>query len=376
MKILPIIYGVILIASITTILLASSSDSVFASKRTCERLHSCPSDNGKYTCGDWGYCTQCPDNQYCKAGKPWSGSSSSSSKSQSGSSYSNSSYSASKSTTSQFTGCKGTAQCITSKVTKIIDGDTIQIEKYKIRLSLTNTPEINQNGYSQATAFTTKLCPVGSYITVDQDDTQKFDVYNRLLGKVYCGGKSLNSELLYNGYANILTQYCKKSEFAKEDWAIKYGCSSKSTSPAYTPAPVQPTPVQPTPKQNSCDPSYPTVCIPSPPPDLDCGDIPYTNFRVLQPDPHRFDADKDGIGCEKSSSSTPVPPTPAPVPPTPAPEPPVTKVSSCDSSYPDFCIPPPPPDLDCKDIPQKNFTVLQPDPHHFDGDKDGIGCES
>jgi hypothetical protein len=47
-----------------------------------------------------------------------------------------------------------------------------------------------------------------------------------------------------------------------------------------------------------CDPSYPTVCIPSPPPDLDCNEIPYHNFPVLAPDPHRFDGDKDGIGCE------------------------------------------------------------------------------
>jgi micrococcal nuclease len=49
--------------------------------------------------------------------------------------------------------------------------------------------------------------------------------------------------------------------------------------------------------------------------------------------------------------------------------------SGCDKSYPDFCIPSPPPDLDCKDIQQKNFRVLQPDPHKFDRDKDGIGCE-
>ena len=35
-----------------------------------------------------------------------------------------------------------------------------------------------------------------------------------------------------------------------------------------------------------------------PPPDLDCPDIPYRNFTVLPPDPHRFDADNDGIGCE------------------------------------------------------------------------------
>jgi hypothetical protein len=49
---------------------------------------------------------------------------------------------------------------------------------------------------------------------------------------------------------------------------------------------------------------------------------------------------------------------------------------NCDASYPDFCIPPPPPDLNCSDIAQKNFTVLQPDPHGFDGNKDGVGCES
>lgn len=47
-----------------------------------------------------------------------------------------------------------------------------------------------------------------------------------------------------------------------------------------------------------CDPSYPDVCIPPPPPDLDCGDISHRRFRVLGRDPHRFDGDKDGIGCE------------------------------------------------------------------------------
>ena len=49
----------------------------------------------------------------------------------------------------------------------------------------------------------------------------------------------------------------------------------------------------------------------------------------------------------------------------------------CDSSYPDLCIPPPPPDLDCGDdsVPE-NFQVLPPDPHGFDSDNDGIGCDS
>lgn len=58
-------------------------------------------------------------------------------------------------------------------------------------------------------------------------------------------------------------------------------------------------PSPPTPEGNQCDLSYPDVCIPPYPPDLDCGDIPYKNFRVLPPDPHGFDRDNDGIGCEK-----------------------------------------------------------------------------
>ena len=53
-----------------------------------------------------------------------------------------------------------------------------------------------------------------------------------------------------------------------------------------------------------------------------------------------------------------------------------TKQSNCDSSYPDFCIPSPPPNLNCPDISQKRFTVTGSDSHGFDRDHDGIGCES
>jgi carbohydrate-binding DOMON domain-containing protein len=52
-------------------------------------------------------------------------------------------------------------------------------------------------------------------------------------------------------------------------------------------------------QQTNCAAEYPTVCIPPPPPDLNCADIPYRNFTVLPPDRHRFDTDHDGIGCEQ-----------------------------------------------------------------------------
>lgn len=67
-----------------------------------------------------------------------------------------------------------------------------------------------------------------------------------------------------------------------------------------------------------CDAAYPNVCIPAPPPDLDCNRIIYRNFIVLPPDPHNFDADHDGIGCEDPATATRVPtftiPTAAPAP--------------------------------------------------------------
>lgn len=71
-------------------------------------------------------------------------------------------------------------------------------------------------------------------------------------------------------------------------------------APTATPRPTpQPTATPTATRPANCDPSYPTVCIPPPPPYLNCPDVrPLVNFQVLPPDPHRFDADKDGIGCE------------------------------------------------------------------------------
>ena len=80
------------------------------------------------------------------------------------------------------------------------------------------------------------------------------------------------------GHAEISTRYCSTSEFSDNSWAQRFGCELHESM--------------------NCDPSYPDFCIPVDSPDLDCGDIEQKNFAVLQPDPQRFDGDKDGIGCE------------------------------------------------------------------------------
>ncbi len=58
-------------------------------------------------------------------------------------------------------------------------------------------------------------------------------------------------------------------------------------------------PTAPARPRSDCDPSYPDACIPPAPPDLDCGDVTVRRFAVRPPDPHNFDADFDGVGCER-----------------------------------------------------------------------------
>jgi hypothetical protein len=88
-------------------------------------------------------------------------------------------------------------------------------------------------------------------------------------------------KLLEDGIASksIQTSPGEQKDYQK---TLEESVSSKSTS-----------------QESSCDPSYPTVCIATYPPDLNCKDIPYSNFQVFPPDPHGFDADSDGVGCEK-----------------------------------------------------------------------------
>jgi micrococcal nuclease len=180
--------------------------------------------------------------------------------------------------------CVGNARCFVGTVTNVVDGDTIDVDQTRIRLALVDTPELDEEGYEQAKQFTSSLCLVGSQVVVDQDDGQLQDAFGRMVAKVACSdNKNLNAELLRNGHAVAFTEYCNISEFSREEWIRDHGC---------------PVSTGPTNVDTNCDPSYPDVCISPPPPDLDCSDITHRNFRVLQPDPHRFDSERDGLGCE------------------------------------------------------------------------------
>ena len=89
---------------------------------------------------------------------------------------------------------------------------------------MTNTPEKDENGFTEAKQFTASLCPMGSSVLVDEDDGQTAGSYGRTIAVVYCGNYNLNEQILESGHGWIFTQYCKKSEFRSEDWAVKFGC--------------------------------------------------------------------------------------------------------------------------------------------------------
>ncbi len=98
----------------------------------------------------------------------------------------------------------------------------------------------------------------------------------------------------------VLTQWFERARF--EDHGTKgvlLGLLGVEIPRGFTPVvtppagPSNPVPVYP------CHPSYQTVCVPSPPPELACADIPHRNFPVIGLDPHQFDPDRDGLGCEE-----------------------------------------------------------------------------
>lgn len=105
-------------------------------------------------------------------------------------------------------------------VTKVVDGDTLDINGIRIRLALVDTPEINQPGYDRAKQFLESLC-LGKKGELDVDSGQRRgDRHGREIGVVYCDGINTNEKLMSNNLARILVQFCDITEFANENWTI------------------------------------------------------------------------------------------------------------------------------------------------------------
>ena len=113
---------------------------------------------------------------------------------------------------------------LVGNVTKVVDGDTLDISGIRVRLSLVDTPERGQVGFKEAKDFVESLC-LGKKGELDVDNGQRRgDRYGRELGIVYCDGVNVNERLVNNRLAKIFTEYCDVSEFSNEQWA-KSDCS-------------------------------------------------------------------------------------------------------------------------------------------------------
>jgi endonuclease YncB( thermonuclease family) len=111
---------------------------------------------------------------------------------------------------------------ISGPIKYVVDGDTLDVNNIRIRLSLVNTPEVGEQGFDTAKNFVEKLC-LDKNGEVDIDDGQRQGSFGREIGVVYCDGVNLNSELMSKGYAVISTEFCDVSEFSGEPW-VKSSC--------------------------------------------------------------------------------------------------------------------------------------------------------
>ena len=123
--------------------------------------------------------------------------------------------------------CIGSAGCAEGMAVRIVDGDTLYVSVngtvYKVNLALAKAPLRGEDGFIESTAFTRSLC-LGSRVLIDQDDEQ-LTSGGSIIATVYCSSdNNLNHELLENGYATFESDQCSESEFARQEWAKKYGC--------------------------------------------------------------------------------------------------------------------------------------------------------
>lgn len=310
-------------------------------------------------------------------------------------------------------------------ITAIQDGDTLEVSRSDgttdtVRLIGINSPESSECWASEATLALASLTPFGSDIAISQDTSDR-DQFGRLLRYVWIGSFSVNEELVRRGAA-ISRRYAPDTTLAarfesaqaaaqqagiglwapdacgpaadatleiveihydapgddntnlNEEWVsvrnrssnlvdlTGWGIKDESASNRY---------------------NFPTgftlaagdaVTIFS-----GCGDDFGTSLFWCSVGSAIWNNSGDTVFITDSNGNTHTSQTYTP--PTTTTQTPTTTAATsgggnCHSSYPDVCIPPPPPDLDCGDITHRRFTVVGSDPHRFDGDNDGIGCES
>jgi micrococcal nuclease len=194
------------------------------------------------------------------------------------------------------------------RVSHIVDGDSLHATfgdtTERIRIFAVNTPELNPiECYGiEATALLAQLAPIGSILWFERGEVQ-LDRYERSLYWVWLevepGTWQLLQDAIVAAGAGEVRIYPPDDRYG--DWLMLRESQAKAAGVGMWSACGDPESAAAMGiASNSCDRAYPTVCIRplNPGGDLDCADIPHRRFQVLPPDPHNFDGDGNGIGCE------------------------------------------------------------------------------
>jgi micrococcal nuclease len=193
-------------------------------------------------------------------------------------------------------------------VARVIDGDTIEVglegTLVEVRLIGVDAPEsvhptepIECLGRA-ASAFTRRSLE-GEGVGLEFD-AERTDRYGRMLAYVWEEGRLFNATLVARGLARVYTfppnvgherRFLAAQRRARaSDRGLWGGCDGAGKAPPGGGGAGS--------RRGRCDPDYEGACIPPYPPDLDCSEVSASGFRSVGRDPHGFDGDGDGVGCE------------------------------------------------------------------------------
>jgi endonuclease YncB( thermonuclease family) len=195
------------------------------------------------------------------------------------------------------TGAPTTVAVSTVRVTRVIDGDTVDVsDGSRIRLIGIDTPERGECGYAQATKYLEGLVGVKAVVLVAgaRDDV---DRYGRLLRYVEVDGVDANFEMIIAGLA--IARYDSRNGYGRHDREDQYVYADNATPSSLicdtptTAAPAPPPPPPPPPPSGGgTDPRFGT-CKEA----KANGYGPY--YQGVDPEYGWYrDADKDGVVCE------------------------------------------------------------------------------
>jgi endonuclease YncB( thermonuclease family) len=178
-------------------------------------------------------------------------------------------------------------------VTDVVDGDTLRLGNGEtVRLVGIDTPERGQCGYDTAGDHLARLV-LGRRVRLGIADEDR-DRYGRLLRYVDVDGADAGLRLVKRGLA--IARYDSRDGYGHHPREERYVAADAASATRGCPKAVPVVPSASGGGGGKCADGY-TPCVPPYGPDLDCADL-VGPIRVSGTDPHRLDADGDGVACE------------------------------------------------------------------------------